>query len=154
MSNKFSRINTQKINPTFLALCEKLVANCSVLGYDYYAISGYRSPEEQATIYAQGRTTPGKIVTNAPPFSSLHQFGLAIDFCKDQDMTKDGLQPSWNIADYELLATEARKLGLVCGMDFKKFKEGPHIQLATNKQLSQLTDWFKAGGLENVWKNL
>ncbi|TXH19809.1 MAG: peptidase M15 [Hyphomicrobiaceae bacterium] len=32
----------------------------------------YRSDEEQAKLYAQGRTTPGKIVTNAKPGKSKH----------------------------------------------------------------------------------
>ena len=32
----------------------------------------YRSPEEQARLYAQGRTAPGRIVTNAKPGKSKH----------------------------------------------------------------------------------
>lgn len=152
--DRFSRLNLNKINPMFLTLCRELIDNCSALGYDYFAISGFRSPEEQAKLYAQGRTTEGKIVTNAPPFSSLHQFGMAIDFCLDGDKNKDGLQPLWQIDQYETLAQEARKLGLITGMDFKKFKEGPHIQMATTKQLQELKKFYQEGGLENVWKNL
>ena len=33
---------------------------------------GYRCPREQAKLYAQGRTAPGDIVTNARPGQSLH----------------------------------------------------------------------------------
>jgi len=40
---------------------------------------GYRSIQEQNEIYAQGRTKPGKIVTNAKGGQSFHNFGLAID---------------------------------------------------------------------------
>lgn len=40
----------------------------------------FRSPERQRNLYAQGRTAPGDIVTKARPWSSYHQYGLAVDF--------------------------------------------------------------------------
>lgn len=42
-------------------------------------ISAMRTMEEQEKIYAQGRTAPGAIVTKAPPGSSYHNWGLAVD---------------------------------------------------------------------------
>lgn len=42
--------------------------------------SGYRSFAEQNKLYAQGRTAPGKIVTNAKGGQSNHNYGLAIDY--------------------------------------------------------------------------
>jgi len=41
---------------------------------------GLRTFPEQARLYAQGRTRPGRIVTNAKPGQSYHNFGLAFDF--------------------------------------------------------------------------
>ncbi len=38
-----------------------------------------RSSKDQAKIYAQGRTAPGPIVTNARPGDSTHEYGLAVD---------------------------------------------------------------------------
>lgn len=38
-----------------------------------------RTHGEQAALYSQGRTTPGKIVTNAKPGYSFHEYGCAID---------------------------------------------------------------------------
>jgi peptidoglycan LD-endopeptidase CwlK len=38
-----------------------------------------RSFEEQAQLYAQGRTMPGNIVTNADAGQSYHNYGLAFD---------------------------------------------------------------------------
>lgn len=38
-----------------------------------------RTFEEQEVLYNQGRTTPGKVVTNAKPGFSYHNYGLAID---------------------------------------------------------------------------
>ncbi len=42
----------------------------------------YRSPQRQAHLYAKGRTLPGRKVTNARPWQSYHQFGLAADFVR------------------------------------------------------------------------
>jgi peptidoglycan LD-endopeptidase CwlK len=43
--------------------------------------SGFRSFEEQDRLYAQGRTTAGQIVTNARGGESMHNFGVAFDYC-------------------------------------------------------------------------
>ena len=40
---------------------------------------GLRSWNEQQRLYEQGRTTPGKIVTNCPGGHSWHNLGLAVD---------------------------------------------------------------------------
>lgn len=151
----FNRLNKSQICPKLLSLCEQLVINCEKRGYTFFAISGFRSAEEQSKLYAQGRSTAGKIVTNAKAFQSLHNFGLAIDFCHDLNHNKtDGLQPSWDMKAYEVLGEEARKLGLVTGLDFKSFREGPHIQLKTDKSLLQLKELFDKGGLSEVWLNV
>lgn len=57
---------------TFLERCEQA-------GIDLLVTCTLRSLEEQAKLYAQGRTDPGHIVTNAKPGSSAHNYGLAID---------------------------------------------------------------------------
>lgn len=41
--------------------------------------SGYRTYAKQDALYQQGRTTPGAIVTHAPPGQSYHNYGLAVD---------------------------------------------------------------------------
>jgi peptidoglycan L-alanyl-D-glutamate endopeptidase CwlK len=41
-----------------------------------------RTYAEQAVVWAQGRTTPGLIVTHAPPGYSWHQFGRAYDIAQ------------------------------------------------------------------------
>ena len=42
-------------------------------------ISGLRTYDEQNGLHAKGRTTPGKIVTNARGGYSNHNFGIAFD---------------------------------------------------------------------------
>lgn len=41
---------------------------------------GFRSPQRQQYLYAQGRTREGRIVTKAKPWRSYHQYGVAGDF--------------------------------------------------------------------------
>ena len=45
----------------------------------YSVQQGIRTVAQQNALYAQGRTAPGAIVTDAPGGSSAHNFGLAVD---------------------------------------------------------------------------
>ena len=85
-----------------------------------------RSMAEQAAVYAQGRTTPGPIVSMAPPGQSPHQFGAAIDIVP---LDADG-KLWWDAPDdiWHVIAMTAEKNGLVAGYNFKKFKDKPHIE--------------------------
>lgn len=61
----------------------------------WYVTSGRRSMRDQEKLYAQGRTAPGPIVTNARPGQSAHNYGRAVDVVLD-DSSKPGLQMLWN----------------------------------------------------------
>lgn len=134
-----ARIDTSKLHPWFLAKLQELLINCGKRGAVYYATSGLRSFEEQAKIYAQGRDASGKVIkkenviSNAPPGTSFHNYGIACDFCRDGDLEKVGLQPDWDKADYLILAEEAEKLGLEAGYFWKSFPDVPHIQVNIKK---------------------
>ena len=56
-----------------------------------------RSNAEQEALYAQGRTTPGAIVTDAPPGQSAHNYGLAMDVVPMVNGKPDwqGSDPVW-----------------------------------------------------------
>jgi len=51
----------------------------SDLGLHLRIVQGTRTYTEQENFYAQGRTAPGPIVTNARGYQSPHNFGLAFD---------------------------------------------------------------------------
>jgi peptidoglycan L-alanyl-D-glutamate endopeptidase CwlK len=149
-----TRIDWSKIYPPLVEHFFELAAACRARGADFYAIAGYRTYAEQLALWSQGRMRPGKIVTNAGPGESLHNFGLAVDWCRDADMDRAGLQPDWNLKDYLVLAEEAEKLGLESALRWKNFKEGPHVQLRISSKSVQMSDLqreFKAGGLPAVW---
>ena len=96
------------------------ILECQILakayGYEYKAISGNRTWEEQAKIYAQGRTAPGKIVTNAKPGYSNHNFGIAVDMGVFKDSKYlDESNPSEAEAFHLKAATIAEKYGIEWG---------------------------------------
>ena len=74
---------------------------------------GFRSFEEQAALYAQGRTKGNKIVTKAKPGESYHNYGLAFDWVPMKPTAKDGnlLTADWN-------DETAFKVGEQCGLSF------------------------------------
>lgn len=148
-----NRIDTSKIYRPLLNKAVELMVNCAGAGQRYIITSGTRTYLEQDTLYNQGRTYPGTIVTNAKGGQSQHNFGIAIDFCPDVS-DKPGLQPSWAEKDYYLLRDEAKKLGLESGLDWKSFKDAPHVQLPLAKHsitLAMLDRQYHIGGLSAVF---
>lgn len=76
--------------PPFGAAVQYLLTFLRSYGLQVDVVSGYRSQEEQAKLYAQGRTPAeitarvkkrgaGGTVTDAPPGYSAHNYGLAVD---------------------------------------------------------------------------
>ncbi|WP_294243791.1 M15 family metallopeptidase [uncultured Chryseobacterium sp.] len=109
---------------------------------------GLRSFEEQEKLYAIGRITSGKKVTNAKAGQSIHNYGLAVDIC----LMIDGTTASWDtardwdndkVADwYECVKIFAR-YGWDWGGNWKTFKDLPHFEkknLHTKNGLIQ-TSW-------------
>lgn len=86
----------------------------------------FRSVAEQEALYAQGRTKPGKIVTNArgTSYSSQHQWGIAVDFFKNVKG-----QEFSDTSYFEKVANRAKQLGLGWGGDWKSPVDMPHLYL-------------------------
>ena len=89
-------------------------------GYPVKVISKNRTASEQARLYAQGRTTPGPVITELPGTpgrESKHQTGNAAD------LWFTGKQ-SW-----ALLGRVVRQAGLEWGGDWKSLVDRPHVQM-------------------------
>ena len=92
-------------------------------------ISGLRSYQQQAALYAQGRTKPGRVVTNARPGSSWHNYGLAIDlgiFKGGQYL--DSANPKLADKVYAELGALAKSMGIEWAGYWTSFQETPHFQ--------------------------
>ena len=74
-----------KCHPRLQEAFQQLLAKCSAQGLAVGLGECFRTVAEQDALYAQGRTKPGKIVTNAPGknYSSYHQWGTAFDVYRD-----------------------------------------------------------------------
>ena len=103
----------------------------------------YRSIKEQNDLYAQGRTKAGKIVTNAKGGYSMHNFGLAFDFC----LIVDGKYAVWDTRrdfdgdmtpDWMEFVRVFKEAGYEWGGDRQKFKDYPHLQKVFGKSTSDL----------------
>jgi hypothetical protein len=91
-----------------------------------------RTIAEQNALYAQGRTTSGKIVTNAKGGQSFHNVGTAIDVVQ----MVNG-KPNWNF-DYSKLEKYSKPLGIEWGGRFKSIVDKPHFQITFGKKMSEI----------------
>ena len=91
------------------------------MGIDFILTCTRRTQEEQDALYAQGRSTPGRIVTWTR--NSRHISGEAFDIA----ILKNG-KITWAIEDY----AEAGKVGELCGLVWGgrwKKPDAAHFQL-------------------------
>jgi hypothetical protein len=67
------------LHPSLQGAALAFIQRAYLAGVPVVVASGKRSLKEQAALYAQGRTTPGAIVTPVRPGESSHETGLAFD---------------------------------------------------------------------------
>lgn len=114
-------------HPRLQTLTAQLVDKCAGAGLPIKIGESFRSVAEQDALYAQGRTQPGSIVTNArgSSYSSQHQWGIAADFYR-----ADGKGAYNESGDYFKKVGElAKNLGLGWGGDWKSIVDKPHVYL-------------------------
>jgi|GEM_PF-734690 len=106
------------------------------IGIGLVVTQGYRTLEEQERLYQQGRTTPGPIVTNAKPGSSLHNFGLAFDVA----VVDEAGNPSWpnDAALWRTIGEVGKSVGLEWGGDFNSYVDLPHFQHTGGYTLAEI----------------
>ncbi|AIQ54127.1 M15 family metallopeptidase [Paenibacillus sp. FSL R7-0331] len=132
------------LHPVILAGASALIQRSYAKGIPIVITQGMRTIAEQNALYAQGRTKPGNIVTNARGGTSYHNYGLAIDFAL---LLPDGKNVSWDIsrdgnkdkiADWQQVAQEAKKLGFAWGGDWTSFKDYSHLEMTFGLTTEQL----------------
>ena len=65
--------NIADLDPRLQTLAQDFLDRCKLAGVDVIITQTYRSAAEQDALYAQGRTTPGPIVTKAKSGQSAHE---------------------------------------------------------------------------------
>ena len=112
------------LTPEAQVLAKKFVEACKAKGIDLLITSTYRDNESQAALYAQGRTAPGKIVTNAKPGQSFHNHRIAIDVVP----LVNG-KPQWTGPIWQTIGAIGKSVGFEWAGEWKSFKEMAHFQL-------------------------
>ena len=115
LMNVGSHVDAADLNPDFSSRIAKLQADAKAAGIDTNIISGYRSNEQQAQLYANYQNGTGGIA--APPGKSYHNSGNAVDMYAT---TPAGQK--WLIAN-------APKYGIYPGANFG---DPGHFQIAGN----------------------
>lgn len=126
------------LRPVMRPMVDPWLDSCAAAGIDVLVTCTYRSYDEQTSLYAQGRTTPGPIVTYAKAGQSAHNYGLAIDVVP----VING-KPDWNGGDpvWQQIGGMGQAQGLEWyGAPGSLFKELPHFQHPNWKILAQQVD--------------
>lgn len=127
-------------------------------------VQGMRTFAEQDGLYALGRTKVnpdgksskkkmGNIVTNAKGGQSIHNYGLAVDFCLLIDNDKNGTfeEVSWSRIidldkdgkmDWDEVVTAFETYGFSWGGKWRTFKDYPHFEFSQNKNYKWFLDRF------------
>lgn len=119
----------EDLTPAVAQKCRAFIAKCEEEGIDILITCTLRTNEEQAALYAKGRTTPGPIVTNAKPGQSWHNHKQAFDFVP----MRDG-KPVWGTSGSDgVLWAKCGAIGESVGLEWAgrwkgKLKEMAHMQ--------------------------
>ena len=125
-----------KLHATIQLAARDFLYRCAAEQLVLVITQGLRTNEEQAKLYAQGRTEPGAIVTFAPPGYSWHNFGLAFDVAFKgatwAEMNTRAWLPLWN-----RIGVIGEFVGLEWGGRWAKPVDLPHFQYRGGLTLAQ-----------------
>ena len=137
-----------ELRPSTAGKALKFLRQCKAQKLDMIITCTWRSNEEQASLYAQGRTRSGRIVTNAKPGQSAHNcLGLrgepasrAFDVVPlrggkpiwgtsgngiDADPTDDDTD---DLEMWQRVGAVGKACGLGWAGDWRTFREFPHFE--------------------------
>lgn len=139
-STRPSSTSLDALNPYVTSLARQFLTLCTASGLKVVILVTFRSWNEQDALYAQGRTTPGSIVTDAEGGDSYHNWGLAFDCAP----LVNGVV-AWEATDMFIeMGNLGQQVGLEWGGNWKTFKisivDMPHFQYTFGLSTEQLLD--------------
>lgn len=148
------------LHPFFKDLIDKVIAEAALAGIVVAVHSGLRDADQQSDLYALGRTKEnpdgktllkplGNIVTNARPYDSWHNFGLAADVVFKTE--KGNWTWSKTPAEWAVIGEIGERHKLVWGGRWK-MKDYPHFQYTGMlKNIAEAKTLLFEKGVEAVW---
>lgn len=146
-----------KLRDEAVELYDEIVASLTGSAICRFAYT-LRTFAEQDALFAQGRSKPGKVVTNAKGGQSYHNYGLAIDIVLILDKDRNGTfeTASWDLktdfdgdgkADWMEVVQVFKRYGFEWGGDWK-FVDAPHFQKTFGKSIYELRALHTAGKVD------
>lgn len=121
------------LHPDLQPLCAEFLDGCKNVGLDVRLLFTYRTPAEQDALYAQGRTKPGKRVTNLTGKQSKHCYTIdMVPASKAFDIgvfDKGKYIQDGDDKRYVQASRIGKALGLACGIDWKQPHDSGHYQI-------------------------
>jgi peptidoglycan L-alanyl-D-glutamate endopeptidase CwlK len=139
-----------ELHPLLADRVRRLAEALSAEEIDIRVTQGLRSWSAQDALFAQGRNTPGAIITKAPGGYSWHNFGLAADVA----VMLNGV-PDWDVAhpQWQRIVDGCPGLGLRSGATFSSIVDYPHVQPEELPESPTAEDRqiFIDGGVDAIW---
>jgi len=148
--DEISLQRVEKLHPLIRESVLAALEKCWSSGLRVRITQGLRTIAEQNSLYSIGRTSPGRVVTNAKGGHSYHNYGLAVDFClirydksasfsETEDVNRDGRN------DWPQVVEIFKAEGFEWGGDFKSIRDTPHFQKSFGKSTAELLALVKLG---------
>lgn len=155
MMDNTSEARLALVYPRLASLIRELHDRLSASDIRIVVVQGLRTVSQQDLLYAQGRTRPGHIVTNARGGQSYHNYGLAVDCAPMVGTVIDwnAQHPAWKAMEDAGVA-----LGLTSGATWQRIVDAPHFQLTGPWPVGSPSDavrqLYAAQGLPGLWAEL
>lgn len=141
LSNTYNEVKLQQVHPALAHRARKILEFAKADGYELRVSQGLRTFKEQDDLF---RKRPR--VTQARGGQSMHNYGLAVDFC----FIVDG-KVSWDDKLYKNIGKWAMNAGLEWGGNWRRFVDMPHCQLPKLPSCKELLPIYQSKGLAAVW---
>lgn len=126
------------LNPYVAQLARKFLDLTRANNLDVRILAAFRSWDDSDRLYAQGRTTPGPIISNSRGGESYHNWGLAFDAAPFENGVKSN-----DVKKFKTMGRLGEQVGLEWGGGFKDLIDYPHFQytfgLSTEDLLNGVT---------------
>ena len=131
-----TKAKLKTLNEEFEDVIIRLINHCHERGINVQVAQALRTNAEQQALYDIGRVKPGKVVTNAKPGTSFHNYAAAVDlfFLNEEGKAYwdvKAFKKVWSIAQEIGLDKENPKWGkgIRWGGNFQSIKDYPHFEM-------------------------
>lgn len=121
------------LNPYVAQLARRFLALTKANNLDVRIQAVFRSWDEEDRLYAQGRTTPGDVITNTRGGESYHNWGLAFDAAPFENGAVSN-----DLEKFRKMGRLGQQVGLEWGGTFKDIVDLPHFQYTFGLSSKQL----------------